>query len=371
MKVLIKIYVGISRFIYLFFKLLPVKNKIVMISRQSNEVNKDFKLLGQELEKRYTVVYLCKTLDKGIQATLKSKIVYGLHSIKQMYHLSTSKVCILDSYCPTVSILKHKKKLTIIQMWHSIGTMKKFGYLILDSTEGSKSEVAEAMHMHENYDVVLCASEAYKNHLAAGFKCSKEKIVIKTLPRVDLLFDKEYESKVRENIFKVYPMLKSKKNIVYAPTFRKKEKELKKAINDLIKHLDFSKYNLIVKMHPLSKTKINNQKVICDFSFSTFDMLFIADIFVSDYSCVIYEAGLRGIPLYFYDFDLDDYKVKRGLSLNYTEVPGYTRKKAKDLVLTFEKEYNYEELRKFIDKYVTNKKECTKSLVQLIETYMK
>jgi len=34
-------------------KLLQTQNKIVMISRQSNTINKDFKLLNQELEKKY------------------------------------------------------------------------------------------------------------------------------------------------------------------------------------------------------------------------------------------------------------------------------------------------------------------------------
>ena len=369
-KVLIKCYIYLSRFIYFFIKLLPVDNKIVMISRQSNEINIDFKLLGKELQKKYKVVYLCKELKSGINARIKDKIKYGFHTLKQMYHLSTSKVCIIDSYCPTVSILKHKKSLTVIQIWHSIGTMKKFGHAILNTAEGSKAEIAKLMHMHENYDIILAASSAYKSHLVSGFNCREEQIVIKTLPRVDLLLNKEYEKSIKSKIFKEYPELQKKENILYCPTFRKNETKFAKAIMDLINRVDDSKYNLIIKLHPLSNIKIESTKAIIDNKFSTFDMLFVADKVISDYSCIIYEAGIRNIPLYFYDFDIKEYETRRGLIINYNELPGYTKESAKELVKTFELKYDYQYLQKFIDKYVTNKKNCTKELAKLIENYM-
>ena len=370
MKIIINLYIYLSRFLYMFFKVLPVRNKVVMISRQADFVNLDFKLLGKELEEKYKVVYLCKMLKSGIKAKLRDKISYGFHTLRQMYHLSTSRVCILDSYCPTVSILHHKKKLTVIQMWHSIGTMKKFGYSILDTEEGSRRMLAKLMHMHENYDLIFAASSAYSSHLAAGFNCEKEKIVIKTLPRVDLLLSKKYEQEIREKILKEYPSLKQKKNILYCPTFRKNEKNFRKAVQKLIDNIDYSKYNLIIKLHPLSKTKVTDKRVLFDTKFSTFEMLFIADLVVSDYSCIIYEAGLKNIPIYFYSFDIDDYQTKRGLMIDYKELPGYKEKKASELVKTFEKKYDYKYLRNFINKYVTNKKNCTRKIAKVVSNYI-
>jgi len=55
-------------------KLLQTQNKIVMISRQSNTINKDFKLLNQELEKKYKVIILCKTLKGKENANYKDII---------------------------------------------------------------------------------------------------------------------------------------------------------------------------------------------------------------------------------------------------------------------------------------------------------
>ncbi|MBR1417297.1 MAG: CDP-glycerol glycerophosphotransferase family protein [Bacilli bacterium] len=371
MIVVIKIFILVLNFIYFFIKLLPTQNKVVMISRQSNKVNTDFKLLGKKLKDKYKVVYLCKTLEGGIKSKWSVRIKYFFHMFRQMYHLATSKVCILDTYCPTVSILRQKKSLTVIQMWHSVGTMKLFGYAVIDRGEGSNYKIADAMKMHKNYTFACAASDAYKDHLSRGFNIPKSMIKTFTLPRIDLLTDKKHEEKIKNKIYTKYPSLKDKPNIIFAPTFRKKEASFNRRLDELVKNFDFKKYNLIVKLHPLSKIKITNKKVLTAKEFSTFDMLFVADKLISDYSCIIYEAGVRNIPLYFYDYDLDYYKTIRGLAIDYNELPGYKCDNAKDLVKSFEKEYDYAYLKKFINKYVENRVNCTEKLVKEIERYMK
>lgn len=363
-SVILYIMIFFLNFIYTFLKLLPQQNKIVFISRQSNNVNLDFQLLGNELKKNHKVVYLCKMLNNNVMSILS----YGLHMIKQMYHLATSKVCILDTYCPTVSILHHKKNLTIIQIWHSIGTMKKFGCAILDKKEGSNKKIANIMKQHKNYNIIFASSDAYKDHLATGFGCSTEKIITMTLPRIDLLLDTTYQTNKKKEIMNEYPILDSnKQNIVYCPTFRKDEQFLENAINEMAENIDYSRYNLIVKLHPLSKVDVHVKNAIIDKKFSTFEMLSIANKVISDYSCIIYEAGILNIPLYFYNFDMDKYNISRGLAIDYNELPGYKSSNPKEIVKYLDKEYDYTYLKKFINKYVTNKEQCTKKMVEKIE----
>lgn len=366
-QLLLRTIIFLFNIIYFFLKLLPTQNKIVMISRQSNNINTDFKLLGEKLSSNYDIVYLCKTLDGGVNSSIKTRISYGFHMFKQVYHLATSKACILDSYSPAVCALKHKKTLKIVQIWHSIGTMKKFGYAILDKEEGSNAKIAHIMKMHNNYDLIFASSDAYKEHLASGFNCSIDKIKTLTLPHIDYINDKKYISNVKKKIFFKYPELKHKKNIVYCPTFRKNDSQFEKALKDLIKNMDFSKYNLIVKVHPLSKVNIKNKKVIFDREFSTFDMLFIADYCISDYSCIIYEAGLMGIPIYFYNYDMKKYVGIRGLAIDYQELPGFICKTGQEVAESLEKRYNKKYLKKFINKYVTNSHNCTEKAVKAIE----
>ena len=143
-----RIFIFMANFIYMFFKILPTKNRITMISRQSNNITTDFKLMKDNFEKNHkdiSVIVLCHKLEGGEKASVRNKIEYIFHCFKQMYYISTSKVLVLDSYCILASILKHRKSLKIIQIWHSMGTMKKFGYQILGMQEGSSLKTAQIM----------------------------------------------------------------------------------------------------------------------------------------------------------------------------------------------------------------------------------
>lgn len=373
MKVLIlKGFILALNIIYTFFKaFLKTQRKVVMISRQSNEVNDDFRLLGEALEKkRVKVVYLCRTLDGGVNSTIFTKISYGFHLFTQMYHLATSRVCVLDSYCLTVSVLKHKKSLKVAQLWHTVGKMKQFGWQIIGKGEGSSPLIATTMKMHANYDVVYYAGEDYKEVLMEGFNATADKFRKCTLPRIDLLNDEEYINTTRKLVFGKYPELQEKQNVIYAPTFRKNESEFFKAFSELLDEFDFDKYNLIVNLHPLSKTVVEDKRVIINTEFSTFQMLTCADKMISDYSCVVYEAGIKNIPLYFYNYDMKNYGNVRGLVIDYDELPGYKSQDARTLVESLDKPYDYDYLKSFINKYVENTVNCTEKMAEDIHNMM-
>lgn len=367
---IIKIGIKCLNLVYAVIKLLPVKSKVTMISRQSNEPSVEFRMIKKEIEdtgKNVTVVCLCHTLDGGVASKVTDKIKYAFHMIVQMVHIATSKVVILDSYCMVISLLNHKKSLKVIQMWHSMGTMKKFGYTSLDTEEGSKSELAYAMKMHRNYDYIFASSDAYKDHLAKGFNYDVSKILTMPLPRLDLLKSKSYTEKVRENIYRKYPVLREKPVILYCPTFRKHEEQFEKALKDLAEAIDYENYHFVAKLHPLSNASVDEQ-VIQAKEFSSFEMLFVADYVISDYSCIVYEAAVRRIPLYFYNFDMELYEDGRGLAIDYEkELPGVISKDAKEIVTAIESgKYNMERLGAFADKYVEPTEHATKKIVDFV-----
>ena len=379
MTILVKIAIGVMQLFYELFKLFPVKNKIVFISRQADEPSLDFNMLADEIKREhpdYQIVMLCKMLNSGIL----SKISYAVHILCQEYHMATSKAVILDSYCIAASVLKHRKSLLVIQMWHSVGTMKKFGYSILDKPEGSSSKIAHLMKMHHGYSYVLCAGEGYVNHLAQGFNVSPEIIKIFPLPRVELLQDEEYIEKKRSEIFAAYPELDSgKKNLVYVPTFRRAEdKDFDAALADLASALDPDKYNLIVKAHPLSGyhgQKLDTKKnfLTCD-EFSSMDMLLVADAVISDYSCIIYEAAVLMKPLYFYTYDYDSYMSTRDIYMDYKkEIPGPMAGDGRSLAEAIDDMNNYDmdKLAAFLHKYVRVTGHETRDITEFIFDHIK
>lgn len=366
-----KIFIFGANLIYCFFKLLPAKKKITMISRQSNKKTVDFMLLEKKIIEKspdYKVIILCKELKGGAKANLQNKVSYAFHCIRQMYHIATSKVVVLDSYCILISVLKHKKNLKVIQMWHSMGTMKKFGYQILDKEEGSSSKIANSMKMHKNYTYVFASGKAYASLLEEGFQCGIDKIRIFSLPRVDLLTSETYKSETITKIEQRYPEIQNKKKIVYCPTFRKNEKNFNTKLKEMIEKVDKTKYNLILKLHPLSKVEIEESGIIYDREFSTMDMLMIADYVISDYSCIIYEAAVLEVPIYFYAFDLQEYLDARGLTIDYEkELPGVVSKTIEPIIEAIEKEkYNRKEWQSFRKKYIENIENTTEKIVDFI-----
>lgn len=370
-----KIGLAVLRFMYAILKLFPQQNKIVILSRQSDSPSLDINMLERKIKELHPdckVVVMCKKIGPG----LGGKIRYCFHILKQMVHLATARVAILDSYCIPVSVLNHRKSLLIIQMWHSIGTMKKFGYSILDKEEGSSSMIAEVMRMHHGYDYILCAGEGYRSHLAQGFNYPEDKIVILPLPRVEAIKNPAVCIDALERIYDTYPELAEKETIVYAPTFRKKDDaDFVSALSELCKAIDYDKYNLVIKSHPLTDlTGFDGGPAIVDCKFSTGDMLYASDYVVSDYSCVMYEAGILNKPLYFYDYDYEEYMSTRDIYMDYlSEVPGPVCYDARSLAEAIESgEYDMDKLSSFVNKYVkVDGKEETKAIVDFIFDHLK
>ena len=364
---LLKIGIIFLKFCYSFIKLFKTQNKITFISRQSNTMSLDYELLKNKINKElpeYKTVFLNKKLE--------NKIEYCFHMFKQMYHIATSKVVILDSYCIVISILKHKKSLKVIQIWHSIGCMKKFGYAMIGKEEGSSAEIAHTLKMHYNYDCITISSMSFVKDFIEGFNVSKDKIVEIPLPRVDLLLDEKYKKEKRKELYKRIPELKKKKNILYCGTFRKKQSN-NKNIDDLIKVIDFSKYNLLYKPHPFNTIKTDDKRVIQNFK-STFEALMVADYVICDYSSIIYEAGLLELPVFIYAYDWDEYKSKRELNFDMEhEIPTIFTKSPQKIMDAIENnDFDYKEFKKFTYKNVTLPKngKCIDKMFELIKSYL-
>ena len=173
--------------------------------------------------------------------------------------MATSRAIILDSYCIAVSLLGERIKAPVVQIWHALGNMKKFGYAALDTPEGHSSETARLMHMHEGYDAVAVSSLNFRDDLAAGFNVDPSIVFEAPLPRVDLLRDPQFRSEQRDAFLQDHPEMAGKKTIVYCPTFRKtpapNEKE---AMRSLLSAVDFDRFNFVYMPHPVSRQALDD-----------------------------------------------------------------------------------------------------------------
>ena len=184
MSLLMRFYIYFLRFIYYFMKLRKTRNRIVFLSRQSNDISLDFKLLKKEIEKQNSDVEI-KVITKKIEKKVSSVIKGFFVILKSMYYLATSKIAIIDGYNIQISTLKHKDDLKVFQIWHSLAAVKKFGLDALNTKKDKK--IAKVMLMHNGYDYVNSGSDYMKPFFSKAFGYTDDKLVSLGLPRIDYL----------------------------------------------------------------------------------------------------------------------------------------------------------------------------------------
>ena len=335
-----KIFGAVMGFFYSFYKRRKTENKIAFISRQSETPSTDFRYLINEIKTnypQYQVVVLCKM----IPSSFGGKIKYVGEMFRQMKALATSKVVVLDGYCILASMLKHKKDLKIIQIWHALGAFKKFGKSVLDKEGGKSSKTASAFKMHNNYSYIAASGDECVPFFAQAFGQPVSKFIPIGIPRMDYLTDPQENERVRGNVLRKYPQLANgRKNILYAPTFRDTQQDkdtLANVTEELVNKVNYSDFNLIVKHHVVDS---NKEQIYTDSrmnkaegeNFTAMDFMCVADYVVTDYSSVIYEALLKDLPIYIYCFDSDKYIDERGFYIDFwTDIPALYSKNAKGI----------------------------------------
>lgn len=368
MKLLIlKIFVFAIRVLYAPMKLRKTQNKILWLSRQSNEKSSDMLALESAINKvepDVKQVFRLRRLKDESAVTLS--YVFGI--IGDMWHIASSRVVIVDTYSIPVSCLSHKKDTKVIQIWHALGALKKFGLQSVGKAQGRAEGVSKVLCMHRNYDYVLAPSKATAEVYCQAFGCGKDNIKILSLPGVDTLLDGKNR---RDEFLSLNPGYKGKKIVAYIPTFRNDDDVYAQRLYETF--LGQSDYMLVISAHPLSKT-VATGKYKFNGDFSSRDLMKLCDIIITDYSACAIEGSLLNKPLYFYTPDYDVYTAEQGLNINIkTELSFAVFDNAEELVSAMDgTQYDFQTLSAFSRRYVENiNTDNTERLTQFICSLLK
>ena len=374
-SIVMKAAVGVLKVAYVPFRLLPKRNKITFLSRQSNEPTADIALLSDYMGEKYPDIEIC------ILAKKLSGAGYVFHVVRQLYHIATSKVLVLDSYCIPACCLKHKEGTRVLQMWHASAAIKQFGYQTIGKAEGHSAETAQIMCMHRNYDYVTCPSEATGRLFCQGFNVDSSVLRFLALPVIDTITepDPQLAADMRREYGLDEEPCEGKETVLYVPTMRR----LKDVdIRPLIENFDFDRFNLVVKLHPLNnnigdRAALDSlvrsagghpSQLITGSSHKSFDWIGVCDRIITDYSALGVEGSLAGKPLYYYVYDIDEYLEQAGLNINpLEEMPSCSAVTSEELMQIMKAEYDFDALGRFRDRYfrvpVT---ECTRRMAEFI-----
>lgn len=311
-KIVIKILLSFAN---IFVTRCKIKsNQIAFVSNESNHLESDLKLIYDQLSLKDD--YQLKTvLINYKKKSLVNNFLYMINCLKQIYIINTSKVVLITDNNYVISNFK-REGVTVIQIWHATGAIKKFGNVI-------KRE-----YPIDNYDYVISNSDYWKEPYHLAFNVPSDHVITTGMPRVDHLVDQDYLETTKNKLLKKYPILKDKKIILYAPTFRGNLYQGFSAIDfDALKVVEAlgEDYALVYKFHPLllNSTLANDKRIINLKDEDTHDLFTISDLLISDFSSIIFDYSLLSKPMYFFVPDLDEYLKTLGCFVDYQKMmPG-------------------------------------------------
>ena len=367
--ILLKTAKAILRGIYSPMKLRKNRDKITILSRQSDDPSADIALLVDYMSKEHPeteIKVMCRNLESSSAAG------YGIHMISQMWNMANSRLILLDGYNIAPSILEHKDGTCIVQMWHALAAIKKFGYQSLGRAGGHSRSIAEIMCMHRNYTHVLAPSKETGKLFCEAFDTDPKHLVMLGLPRIDLLTSQGDDGRDLREEYRIPP---EKEVVLYAPTLRKSGKL---SIDDLIDNVDKDRYALVICPHPLDMITGKDQErspeeIIVDRKNDAYRWLDACDLAITDYSAFSVEASLKDKPLYFYVPDIEEYMEDEGLNFDpRSQMPEVTAEKGKDLAEMIKGDYPCDVLTGFRDRFIEIETDnCTKRLGDYINGLVK
>lgn len=338
--------------IYNIFKtILPIKkDKIVIASNRGKNLQGNLLFINESLK---TEKYNIKVL-----ATDKTNIIY---KIKLVFNMSDAKFTIIDDFFPLIYALKIRKGTKLIQAWHAVGAFKRVGF----SRLGKEGGPSEKSLTHKNYTDVIVSSKNIIENYQEAFGIDKGKIHPLGVPRTDFFFDEKQKEHAKNELYNKYPILKGKRIILFAPTFRGNGK---KAAHYPHEYIDIDKIykNLendeifIIKNHPFVKekfdiTKEQSDKILDFTSYQDINqLLLITDLLITDYSSTIFEYALLDKPIIFYVPDFEEYRNSRDFYYDFDEYTyGEVCKNFEELVQKIQNTtVNKEKLKKFKEKFL-------------------
>jgi CDP-ribitol ribitolphosphotransferase len=249
---------------------------------------------------------------------LRAKLAYLGRVVRGMYVVRTAGLVVVDNAYLPVHVGPHRPATTVVQVWHAVGALKRFG------ADGVRPlEEPERRFLHRHYDWVVTAGEASRGPWAAALRTPIEHVLPLGTPRTDFFFDPAALAAARARVVAAHPALAGRRVVVYAPTFRGRGRAKHAAPGFDAVRLRAAlpaDHVLVLKGHPNldpAHTPLAGYDVVVDPAAEMNDVLAAADVLVTDYSSSIFEYALLRRPLVLLVGDLAAYEQDPGLYLDY------------------------------------------------------
>lgn len=316
-------------------------------------------------ETKYEIFWLLQDMSKEFPAQI--------HKVKdttwnRAFHMTTARFWIGNTR--TFFGTKKRKGTTYIQTWHGSLSLKPIG-----KYRGDKlSEMAYIVSKADSdlIDYALSGSRYCTDMWPDGL-IYDGKIEEIGSPRCDVLINQVEEK--HEQLRREYNLPPDSKIVIYAPTFRGGSQGTKRAVDENLITIDFSRviaalekrfggiWYVFLRLHPQLSVFLDGMSVkeksdrLIDVTQrpDMNEIMAATDAIITDYSTCIFEGFLTGQPGFIYADDLEEYVKDRGsMMFALEEIPFPAAKNNDELskcILAFDEKQYKEKSARFIQEH--------------------
>lgn len=299
-------------------------------------------MVRQGLDGKYLIFYVFDDPSTKIPGR-----AWRIKRMRFLYYFAfaTAGTWVCDLRLPK-DIVK-RKGCVFIQTWH--GTpLKKLGFdmeqIYMEGADSLEEYKEDFRRSSKTWDYLI-SQNRYSTEIFRHAFAYKGKILETGYPRNDVLFSRNRD-RLAKSVKDKLGIKKDKKVILYAPTWRD-DQYYKEGQYKFSSPLDYGllmkefgeEFCMVAKYHYLVMDRIDwsgyeGFVYSCDMSYDISLLYLIADILITDYSSVMFDYGILGRPMYFYAYDLEDYRDRlRGFYFDFiNEAPGPVVTDSRELV---------------------------------------
>ena len=243
--------------------------------------------------------------------------------------IASADFIFVDDHEPLLDYLLLDTHTVLTQLWHAGVGFKSSGY----SRFGCPGGPAPFM-CHRQYTWGVVSSNAVIPIFSEIWGINDDQVLPLGLPRMDRYLDPEHRALKEAELKERFPMIRGKKVILFAPTYRGSGKAdaaypYEKIDFDLFYDTLGTDSVVLFRMHPWVKKAVPIPERMKDRMADAAgvpdinDLFYVTDLLITDYSSNICEYSLMDRPMLFYAFDEEEYGQQRGFHRDYeTFAPG-------------------------------------------------
>lgn len=309
-----------------FFRRWRVRNnRITLIEKLNTGGTGSLYEIKRECERR-GLPFTYNIITQGDYAVTPRNIpgLVRLFTVKAFRLATSSHVFLNDNFLP-LAYMRLSEETKVIQLWHGMGSFKKFGGS--SETDPALLSALRAASAHTTH--ILASSAHIRANYAEAFLVPERKVLCIGCPQADYYFRAHDVAAWREAFYEEHPDARGKKLVLYAPTFRgdaERDRRLLDAFDFAAFHRELGEeYYLMVRLHPQIQSARVPETVadMTDYP-NVRKLLLMTDLLIADYSSIAVEYALLNRPIVLYAFDRDWYlREDRGFYYDFEKTaPG-------------------------------------------------